>query len=132
MPVREHHFVGTNPNPVAVFEAGQGPDDDATPPMPANGRVTKFGADGAEQASSGSPRSEAEIAAIAARVGAPKAPSRRQPTPEELHPPYFVDMSDPGKGIRLRCLELSARSGKTDPTEIIADAKALFQFVENG
>lgn len=134
MAVREHTFVGTQANPITSTIAGAPGDDDGAPPaMPSNGRVTTVGGDGEVVADSTFPRDADDLIAkreaAAAKMAAPKA--RQRPTPEDPHP-IMMAAGDPRTAIRLRCLELSARSGEVDPAKIIADARALLDFVENG
>ena len=129
MATRVHNFVGANPNPGASFVEGapSGSDDDgAPPPMPANGRVTTVGNDGAILAESSSPQSDLELAAkreaAAAKLAAVK------PTKLNVYEGPGIDL----RSLRARCLEIAARGDVSTPAQVIADARALLAFVENG
>ena len=133
MAVRVHTVAGNG----EIVEQVEPDDEGAPPALPPGGRVHTVDNEGTIQfapVSSSSPQSEADLIAKrdeAAAKLASKRPARQRPTPEELHPLVQV-LDTPEKSIRLRCLELSARSGETDPVKIVADARALYAFVEQG
>lgn len=136
MALRVHDFSGTNPNSIATYDASEptGDDEGAPPMMPSGARVTKIGDDGEITAESSTPQSEAEMAIEKAKAAAKLAAGRKPraakvPRPGEASP--ALDIGD-ARALRARCLEIAARGNEDSAEDVIAAARALLAFVENG
>lgn len=132
MVVRVHDFIGGSSQPVASYVAGSpGSDDEgAPPPMPAGGRVTRLNTDGDII------HSEEDIARDAAlmtkKIAAAKATTAPEAVPRPNDLAGFSWVDETPKALRARCLEIASRSGLTSVPGIIAAARELLSFVENG
>lgn len=135
MALRVHDFSGTNPNPVAQYDAGDpmGDDEGAPPVMPPGARVTQVGGDG-EIVADVSPQSEADLAIERAKAAAKLAAGRKPRARQMKGAPGMEFVPDPldARALRARCLEIAARGNEDSAEDVIAAARALLAFVENG
>lgn len=133
MPLRVHDFSGTNPNPVAQYDAGDpmGDDEGAPPVMPPGARVTKVGGDG-EIVADASPQSEADLAIERAKAAAKLAAGRKPRAAQKISKYEIVPDPNEARALRARCLEIAARGNEDSAEDVIAAARALLAFVENG
>ena len=128
MPPRIHSVAGNGE--IVTLGVVDIDDEGAPPPMPPGGRIYK---DAEIDAAATSPANEFELAAkrdaAAAKLAArPSAPAASVATAGALVAPPPVT----GREIRLRCLDIATRSGETDPVKVLAAAREMFSFVENG
>lgn len=133
MPLRVHDFSGTNPNPVAAYDSVPTDDDEGAPPaLPSGARVTRVGGDGEISSESISLQSAAEIEIERAKAAA-KLAAGRKPRAAQRVGKYEIapDPSD-ARALRARCLEIAARGNEDSAEDVIAAARALLAFVENG
>ncbi len=139
MPPRIHAFAGASAEPMT--QAPGMDDDEGAPPELPGTNVTILNADG-EILSSTSPDSPEELerrrAAGAAKLASrPKPAAQASPAgmtaPVAAQPPLSATLAaagNPERALRLRCLELAARSGETDPDKLMERAKAFLSFVD--
>ena len=133
MAVRVHTVAGNG----EIVEQVEPDDEGAPPALPPGGRVHSVDKDGGIQfapVSSSSPQSEADLIAkrdeAAAKLASKRAPVAK--SPEMPMPGPITWHDDTPRATRLRCLEIASRGGDTAPGDVIAAAKALYAWVEQG
>jgi hypothetical protein len=127
MAVNVHSFAGASPEPIAA--AAFDDDEGAPPALPPGGRITKVNSDGEIESSDTSltPEQLAKRQPSPPRkpeTAAPPAPVAGQPLSAAI-----AALGNPERALRLRCLELAARSGETDPDKLMDRARAFLDFV---
>jgi hypothetical protein len=129
MAVNVHSFAGASPEPLPASAIDD--DEGAPPALPPGGRITKVNSDGEIESSDTSltPEELARRAKEPPRKAAPSSAVTSAPVAGQPLSSAIAALGNPERALRLRCLELAARSGETDSAKLMDRAREFLDFV---